>query len=405
MEEHSGAGMRSGAPVRRGGGGLAGAITFDALMLALIAASWLTDLFRPDVYYRLVAEDGPVEWATFWALVVGVVANAMLARRAARDGVLHAWYEAGVALFCFLVAGEEISWGQRLFGYLPPNYFLAHNVQLEANIHNLLWPIVWVTGIQVIIGGFGVVLPALLLARTPARIARRAGVYAPPAGWIPGFAALFTFYALRPFHLCEEVVELFLGLGLGLSGLWQWLQERGPSPITSRGGRVPALLGSAVLVASLGAATAAITETGSARDDALISQARAELEALRQDFVEMRRERGGQFVTQCDLNVRLHTLDRVAHLEKLHEGEFARVAGRSSPERARYLLDPWNMPYWLSDQCDSAARYILLYSFGPNRKRDSTHWEVGGDDVGSYAFHLGTPRPLDWRHLVFPEKP
>ena len=28
---------------------------------------------------------------------------------------------------CFVVAMEEISWGQRLFGYRAPAYFLGHN--------------------------------------------------------------------------------------------------------------------------------------------------------------------------------------------------------------------------------------------------------------------------------------
>ena len=43
-----------------------------------------------------------------------------------------------LALFCLGVAGEEISWGQRLFGFKPPDVFLERNYQQELNLHNVL---------------------------------------------------------------------------------------------------------------------------------------------------------------------------------------------------------------------------------------------------------------------------
>ncbi|MBP1768446.1 MAG: hypothetical protein H6P98_2561, partial [Candidatus Aminicenantes bacterium] len=42
-----------------------------------------------------------------------------------------------LALVFFLGAGEEISWGQRIFHIRPPEYFQSKNVQHELNIHNL----------------------------------------------------------------------------------------------------------------------------------------------------------------------------------------------------------------------------------------------------------------------------
>ncbi|MDH3405125.1 MAG: hypothetical protein OEP45_16010, partial [Acidobacteriota bacterium] len=57
-------------------------------------------------------------------------------------------------------------------------------------------------------------------------------------------------------------------------------------------------------------------------------------------------------------------------------------------DRARFFMDPWNAPYWLRDRCDkkTGRRAIFFYSFGPNRKRDSSVWEILGDDVGAYVF-------------------
>ena len=46
------------------------------------------------------------------------------------------WYLPLAALF-FFIAGEEISWGQRIFEWSTPSWIEAHNVQNETTIHNL----------------------------------------------------------------------------------------------------------------------------------------------------------------------------------------------------------------------------------------------------------------------------
>jgi len=46
------------------------------------------------------------------------------------------WY-GGFALLFFVIAGEEISWGQRILGIETPESFAAHNVQQEINLHNI----------------------------------------------------------------------------------------------------------------------------------------------------------------------------------------------------------------------------------------------------------------------------
>jgi len=40
-------------------------------------------------------------------------------------------------IFFLFVAGEEISWGQRIFGLETPEVLQNHNVQGELNLHNL----------------------------------------------------------------------------------------------------------------------------------------------------------------------------------------------------------------------------------------------------------------------------
>ena len=42
-----------------------------------------------------------------------------------------------LAILMFLAAGEELSWGQRIFGAKTPAWFADRNIQKEINLHNL----------------------------------------------------------------------------------------------------------------------------------------------------------------------------------------------------------------------------------------------------------------------------
>lgn len=84
-------------------------------------------------------EDGPVEWPTAVALFLAAIVlfrnSAVLWRRHGLvAGVLTLLY--GI-LFVF-GAGEEISWGQRVFNWESSEYFLEKNFQQETNLHNLV---------------------------------------------------------------------------------------------------------------------------------------------------------------------------------------------------------------------------------------------------------------------------
>ena len=93
--------------------------------------------------------------------------------------------------------------------------------------------------------------------------------------------------------------------------------------------------------------------------------------------------------TSCGLHKRLFTFVRQQDVEALEQGSFAALVEQGLPEeRSRFFLDPWNSPYWVRDSCgeDRRRRRIFVYSFGPDRMRDSTDWEIGGDDVGEIVF-------------------
>ena len=97
----------------------------------------LTAIHRP-LYNVFVDEDRLVEWAQFLALAALVVLGLLIGVRLARLG-----QRSFAALFiiaavgALFIAGEEISWGQRLLGWITPTDLAGINRQGETNIHNI----------------------------------------------------------------------------------------------------------------------------------------------------------------------------------------------------------------------------------------------------------------------------
>ena len=180
--------------------------SFHALLAAWVLGMLTLGNAAPARYRMLLQEDQLVEWSTVLLFLAAGALGLWSAYRARRI------FDALVALFCFFVAGEEFSWGQRLVGYFPPEFFLANNFQQEANLHNLpqwfLQP-KWV--LMMALGGYGIVLP---LAQRSARIARllaRVGATAPPIELLPWFAVASVLLLVYPLTLTGEWVELLAG--------------------------------------------------------------------------------------------------------------------------------------------------------------------------------------------------
>lgn len=116
----------------------------DALILGTIFAVLIITVgvyLYDKTFFALTyaVEDGIVEYATavFLFFCFAVLATQALSltgkgrRLAAGCTVLY-------ALLFFFAAGEEVSWGQRIFGWESSEFFLERNYQAETNIHNLI---------------------------------------------------------------------------------------------------------------------------------------------------------------------------------------------------------------------------------------------------------------------------
>jgi hypothetical protein len=311
--------------------------------------------------YALVQEDGPVEWATFLAFVA---AAGLWARRARRvTGARATAASLVVALFCVFVAGEEISWGQRLLGLRAPAFFLAGNAQQETNLHNLASNRAREAAMALVLGACIVGLP-----RT----------------FAPAAAAVLALHLLYPLPFTGELVELALGMLLLLAAL--------PRPVAWTAALVRAgAVGALVVVLSLVATRAAVARRG---DPAVVARTRRETLLLAKDFVATARSRG-EAPTRCDTHVRLFRLASAGDMPELWRGRFAtHAATPGERERRQYFLDPWDQSYWVRHACDDNGREsAFLYSFGPNRRRDSGPFRLGGDDVGTYLLRAATGAP------------
>jgi hypothetical protein len=335
---------------------------------------------RPDFYYLSIQEDEYIEWASFWAFLLSCVAG-IIAARSYRDSTARfPWYFSGVAMFCFLIAMEEISWGQRVLGYRAPVYFLEHNFQQELNFHNVVATDYRKLALSLTIIGYGIALPLLGLVRSIRRILDRVGVIVPSSGLLPAFAATFLVYHFYPFSHSGEWVELMLGTSFLFSILPEIKKDGQASTGRSFGG-VGSILIACGVVLALGLLSGAASRMQRDTHPATLQAARAEIEAIKRDF------ESGRVDSTCSLHKRLYTFVVKYEQNNLLQGEFAGLTNQGLPkERAEFLLDPWNAPYWIRDRCvlDSGQRVVFVYSFGPNRRRDSAELELRGDDVGAY---------------------
>ena len=105
------------------------------IVVALFVA--VSALYRP-LYGVFVNEDGLGEWATFLAVIALVPMGLAIARRLWRLNE-RSWALLFVvaAIGAFFIAGEEISWGQRVFGFATPGDLAEVNRQGETNVHNI----------------------------------------------------------------------------------------------------------------------------------------------------------------------------------------------------------------------------------------------------------------------------
>ena len=110
-----------------------------ALFIFIIYGIFLGHFVGKEEFLKYVREDGPVEYPTAFFLFFSslVCLYRIFQYRKLKKPLWVLTWAVLVFLF-FFAAGEEISWGQRIFGIESGNFFLHHNKQAEMNFHNLV---------------------------------------------------------------------------------------------------------------------------------------------------------------------------------------------------------------------------------------------------------------------------
>lgn len=361
-----------------------GALAINLSIFFFLLLPWVLTERYPETYYRTIQEDGWIEWMTVWAFLLAAAVYVLIARRERAAGTVP-WFSLGVALFAFVVAMEEFSWGQRVLGFRPPDYFLAENFQQELNFHNVIETDVRKLGLKATIALFCILLPIAGALREPREFLERIKVTAPPLAIVPAGIATYWAYESYPWKFSGELVEVMLGLAFLFAAMTVW------SGASTRRLDWKVFATSWTIALFLGVATTALTQRRWGDSSEKIQLAKTEAQALAADFQELARLNRGRPITKCGLHKRVFSFVEKYDRDELFEGAFAQLADQGMPEaRAEFFIDPWNSPYWIRHECEGRHRLSFVYSFGPNRRRNSTEWELGGDDVGVTVFERGS---------------
>jgi len=347
----------------------------NVCFFGLIAGFSALSVLSPDAYYQYVQEDQPLEWSTFWGFMV---AGAFFARATLLDRHKGPppWFFAGLAAFCVLVAMEEISWGQRVFGYTPPRYFLDNNYQLELNLHNVLPTTLRKQIVAALIVSYGLLLPLLVRIPSTRSLLTKLGIAGPPLALTPIFAGLLVFLVTYPIPYAGEIVEAGMALGFlfsAIAALDSIGKERDEAI------RWPMPVGSLSLIVALGFGAALWSRFQLAADPVVAEVARTEIRALEHDIRQLMKTNRAA----CGKHERINLIANRFPSDKLTAGRFMSLTRRGlSTERAEFFLDPWSTAYWIRATCNEKRDKVFVYSFGPNRRRDSSRWELRDDDIG-----------------------
>jgi len=355
-------------------------------VLAMVGLYTALALWYPLGYIWATYEDLYGEWSQTYLFAIAGALFVRLAFFRTR----HWWFAAVMAAACFYVFLEEISWGQRIFGFASPEFFSRNNLQGETNLHNfftgpyatLLKDVIrWAVAIGLII--YGLVLPLALRGRVAfVRWLESRGVIIPP----PSLAVVFILAAvleLRPFGFNEaEIAELLVAFALAATAAYGLVTRRrsieaapdsamGPIESKAFAWRLAIILGVTAVLAVATTTALYASPAQRARIDRRIDNGIERFAARysrygRWDIVIGLYER--LLEDKPENSFLLRSIAR-AQREKGDESEFERYASRAiEVELVRYESEPWRASvlrslvrgYRLIGDENEASRYLAL---------------------------------------------
>ena len=84
----------------------------------------------------LKLEDGPLEWLQFAEYFISSLFGILIFIKSKKSKSINSFIWLILSGFCFFIAAEEISWGERIIGF-SLNSLTEISIQSETNLHNL----------------------------------------------------------------------------------------------------------------------------------------------------------------------------------------------------------------------------------------------------------------------------
>lgn len=178
----------------------------------------------------LTREDSIVEWIEFIIFLITSFFSGLLVLKIYQSKIKNLIKNIFLSFFSFLcfalivVAGEEISWGQRIFKIETPESWAEQNHQKELNFHNhksifqYVYLLYMIVGIY---GGFSWILRMYFEKKYPKKEITKYIQTISPNWYLMFYFLSIAFYTLARqkygiwrFREWEEIVELFLSLGI-----------------------------------------------------------------------------------------------------------------------------------------------------------------------------------------------
>ena len=185
--------------------------------IAFIIYTVLLKINHPYLYRDLMwREDSVIEWLEFifdfFAFAVSLSISITYYRR---NSILFCLMYMVLALGLFFIAGEEISWGQRIYHLHTPAFWGKYNYQNEITIHNLKVLGHTISYLYVIVGFYGAFARFIIPKKIKVKYGSVVNLF------IPDYYLFFYFFVvgflyLYYDHLSRFAVTLF-GDKVGIS--------------------------------------------------------------------------------------------------------------------------------------------------------------------------------------------
>ena len=200
----------------------------------ILFAGAASALISKGMYKWFIGEDKFAETMQVVFYVTAFLLNFVLVRRLWQidQRMIALLYLIPMAGLVFLI-GEELSWGQRIFGWVTPESLKAINKQDETNLHNIEGVGAAFKWIQLLVGAYGTFLPLLVLRKGLSERYKKIIAYlVPHYTLVPFFLMFFLWRVYRNlfevskryyFVVSEfnEVLELILSVGIALFMIFQ----------------------------------------------------------------------------------------------------------------------------------------------------------------------------------------